>query len=479
MNKMLRFLLMLSSTLFAVQGMESQTNPWSYVGKIKFPIADSIAARPYLCTLDGNGRLYVITSKADDINAHNAVFYANSRDTVFTKFVDYDLNGDSDTSKGNIGALRGITTLGTNVIVTASQPYPKTKPNTLAAAYYYKNADTAQVERYGFNIAGSGYGTFINGVDATKDSMLVTGVDFGTSIRWYNFGYTFKKSGHGSYNSPDTNNTTIFSNATEPGGAQSSGLDLIRDVSLVPGGDYYSKKSQLFTSRNSLSNLQQTGGIAVWQGGTQVQPIDYVPSRVSDFDGFLSFGSNIPYGITVDTKGTLWVAGVDTTRRWVKGFVVDGVNAQALYDLPSSTSGDVQTPAGAPMSGPSDVAVTKDGGYAYVVDRYARCAFKFKNATVGVEKQHVAEELNFVLSQNYPNPFNPSTIIKFSLAQGTDVKLAVTDLLGRDVATLIDGYRSAGNHAAIFAAGNLPTGIYFYTLTTPMSCVSKKMILQK
>ena len=479
MNKMLRVLLLLSAALFVVQGMEAQTNPWSYVGKIKFPIADSLAARPYLCTVSSTGRLYVISSRTDDINAHNAIFYANPGDTVFTKFVDYDLNGDSDTLKGNIGALRGITTLGGDVIVIASQPYPKTKTNTVAAAYYYKNADTAQIERYGYGIAGGGYGTYINGVDVTKDSMLLTGVDFGTSIRWYNFGFTFKKSGHGSYNSPDTNNTTIYSNATEPGGAESSGLDLIRDVSLVPGGDYYSKKTQLFTSRNSLSNLQQTGGIAVWQGGTQVQPSDYVPSRVSDFDGFLSFGSSIPYGITVDTKGTLWVAGVDTTRRWVKGFVVDGVNAQALYDLPSQTSGDVQTPAGAPMSGPSDVAITKDGSYAYVVDRYQRCAFKFKNATVGVEKQYAAEVYDFVLAQNYPNPFNPSTIIKFSLAQGITVKLAVTDVLGRDVATLIDGYRGAGNHAAIFDASNLSTGIYFYTLTTPMSHVSKKMLLQK
>jgi hypothetical protein len=479
MNKGIRVLLLLLGVLCAVHGTEAQSNPWSYVGKITFPIADSVAARPYLCTVDGNGRLYVISTSADDPNAHNAVFYANAADTVFKKMVDYNLNGDSDTSKGNIGALRGITTLGTDLIVTASQPYPKTKPNTLAAAYYYKNADTSKVERYGFNIAGSGYGTFINGAEMSKDSILLTGVDFGTSIRWYNFGYKFTKAGHGSYISPDSANTSVFSNATEPGGAQSSGLDLIRDVALVPGGDYYNKKTPLYTSRNSLSNIQQTGGIAVWLGGTQVQPINYVPSRVSDFDGFLSFGSSIPYGITVDAKGILWVAGVDTTRRWVKGFFVDGVNAQALYDLPSQTSGDNPDIHGAVMSGPSDVAITKDGKVAYVVDRYARCAFKFKNGTTGVEKQSIGENLNFVLSQNYPNPFNPSTIIKFSLAHAADVRLTVSDVLGREVATLVNEYRAAGNHAVVFNAGSIPTGMYFYTLTTPVSRVTKKMILQK
>jgi Secretion system C-terminal sorting domain len=475
MNKIVRVVLLLC----AVQGMEAQVNPWSYAGKIKFPVADSIAARPYLCTVNSSGRLYVISSNADDANAHNAIFYANAGDSVFKKMVDYNLNGDSDTSKGNIGALRGITTLGNDLIVTASQPYPKTKPNTLAAAYYYKNADTTTVERYGFNIAGSGYGTFINGAEMTKDSMMVTGVDFGTSIRWYNFGYKFAKSGHGSYNSPDTSNTSVFSNAVEPGGAQSSGLDLIRDVAIIPGGDYYNKKTPLYTSRNSLSNLQQTGGIAVWMGGTQVQPIDYVPSRVTDFDSFLSFSNSIPYGITVDAKGILWVAGVDTTRRWVKGFIVDGVNAQAMYDLPSQTSGDNPDPKGAPFSGPSDIAITKDRKTAYVVDRYMRCAFIFKNAATGVNNESAGGDLNFVLSQNYPNPFNPSTIIKFTLARGAEVKLVVTDLLGREVATLVNDYRSAGNHAVVFNAGSVPTGIYFYTLTTPVSRVSKKMILQK
>ncbi|MCX6137735.1 MAG: T9SS type A sorting domain-containing protein [Ignavibacteriales bacterium] len=479
MKTNVQFFLLTFTAVLLWQGVEAQTNPWTYVGRINFPIADSVAARPYLCTLDNAGRLYMISSKADDAKAHNAVYYANPGDTVFKKLIDYDLNGDSDTSKGNMGALRGVTTLNRDVIVIASQPYPKTKPNTLAAAYYYKNADTNSVDRFGFNIAGSGYGTFINGVDISKDSMMVTGVDFGTSIRWYNYGYKFTKSGHGSYNSPDTNNTTVYSNATEPGGAQSSGLDLIRDVALVPGGDYYSKKTVLYTSRNSLSNLQQTGGIAVWQGGTQVQPIDYVPSRVSDFDGFLSFSSNIPYGITVDARGILWVAGVDTTRRWVKGFFVDGVNAQPLYDLPSQTSGDIQTPNGAPMSGPSDIAITQNGQYAYVADRYARCAFKFKCSILGVQRGPAAEITGFALNQNYPNPFNPSTIIKFSLSQGSDVRLVVTDMLGREVAVLVNGYRDAGQHAAAFNASTLPTGIYFYTLMTPTTHISKKMMLMK
>jgi hypothetical protein len=474
-----RFMLLcIIASMCASSGVFAQPNPWSYVGKITFPVADSIAARPYLCTLDQNERLYVISAKVDDAKAHNAVYFANPGDTVFTRFIDYDVNGDSDTLMGNIGALRGITTLKNDLIVTASQPYPKTKPNTLAAAYYYRNADTNTVERFGFNIAGSGYGSFINSADMSKDSMLIAGIDFGTSIRWYNWGTRFTKSARGSWNTPDTNNTSLFSNATEPGGPQTSGLDLIRDVALIPGADYFSTSTSFYTSRNSISGTQVTGGIAVWKGGTQIQAINYVPARVSDFDGFLSFMEYFPYGITVDTREILWVAGIDSTRRWVKGFKVEGVNALAMYDLPSQNSSDVPTTNGAPMLAPSDVAVTRNMQYAYVIDRYARCAWKFKSSSVGVQDDRV-QPSHFALSQNFPNPFNPSTIISFVLPAAGYVRLTVTDMLGREVRRVVDGYAAAGKHAEVFDAANLPSGTYLYTLITPTSRSSRKMLYLK
>lgn len=470
--------LILCAFVCLFSGGLAQGNPWSYVGKITFPIADSIAARPYLCTLDQNERLYVISAKVDDSKAHNAVYFANPGDTVFTKLIDYDINGDSDTLKGNIGALRGITTLKNDLIVTASQPYPKTKPNTLAAAYYYKNSDTNTVERFGFNISGSGYGSFINGADMSKDSMLLAGIDFGTSIRWYNWGTRFTRSARGSWNTPDTNNTSLFSNATEPGGPQTSGLDLIRDVALIPGANYFSTTAALYTSRNSISGTQVTGGIAVWKGGTQIQPINFVPARVSDFDGFLSFVEYFPYGITVDSREILWVAGVDSTRRWVKGFKVEGVNALAMYDLPSQNSYDVPSPDGAPMLAPSDVAVTRDIQYAYVIDRYARCAWKFKSSTVDVQDAWV-EPVEMALNQNYPNPFNPSTIISFTVPAASIVRLVVTDILGREVARIVDGYVAAGKHAEVFNAAGLPSGTYFSTLITPVSRSTRAMLYLK
>lgn len=481
MNRILTtFIIITAALAFGTSLGSAQGSGWAYMHAITFPVADSLAAKPYLCTVDKNGRVYVISSKVDDARAHNAIYYANPGDTVFTKFIDFDNNGQSDTATGFIGALRGIAVLNNDVMVIGSQPYPKTKPNTVAVNYYFPDADTTKLEKFGFGIAGAGYGSYLNGMDVSRDTMVITGIDFGTTFRWYNFGYTFKKSARGSWHLPDTNNNTIFSNTTEPGGPQSAGLDLIRDVALTPNADYYDNKSVFYTSRNSISSSQNTGGIAVWSGGTAVQPIGFTGNRVSDFSGYLSFINSFPYGITVDANGILWVAGVDSTKRWVKGFKVDGVNAEPLYDLPSKNSLDVADPNGAPMTGPSDVAITKDMKFAYVADRYARAVFRFRNLAVGVRDANTAATVrDFTLGQNYPNPFNPSTLISFTLAAPAYVKLSVTDMLGREVAVLADGYRSSGKHVEVFNAAGMPSGIYFYSIVTPHATITKKMMLLK
>ena len=70
----------------------------------------------------------------------------------------------------------------------------------------------------------------------------------------------------------------------------------------------------------------------------------------------------------------------------------------------------------------------------------------------------------FSLDQNYPNPFNPATKISYSLAEPGKVLLSVYDILGREVAVLVNNEQAAGTHEVSFNAGNLSSGIYFYTL---------------
>jgi hypothetical protein len=82
-------------------------------------------------------------------------------------------------------------------------------------------------------------------------------------------------------------------------------------------------------------------------------------------------------------------------------------------------------------------------------------------------------------SQNYPNPFNPATVINYQLASAGKVSLKVYDLLGREVATLVNGMKAAGNYSATLNAGNLPSGVYFYRLQTGSFNSTKKLVLLK
>jgi hypothetical protein len=85
----------------------------------------------------------------------------------------------------------------------------------------------------------------------------------------------------------------------------------------------------------------------------------------------------------------------------------------------------------------------------------------------------------YKLEQNYPNPFNPSTMINFSIPRSGMVDLRVFDILGREVAVLVNGMTVAGNHTVPFDASSLATGVYFYTLVSGDFRETKKMLLVK
>jgi len=85
----------------------------------------------------------------------------------------------------------------------------------------------------------------------------------------------------------------------------------------------------------------------------------------------------------------------------------------------------------------------------------------------------------FKLAQNYPNPFNPKTTINFSIPEAGNVTLKVYDALGKEVATLVNGYMTAQSYEVDFDASSLASGVYFYTLNTDNFTQTMKMILMK
>ena len=85
----------------------------------------------------------------------------------------------------------------------------------------------------------------------------------------------------------------------------------------------------------------------------------------------------------------------------------------------------------------------------------------------------------FYLDGNFPNPFNSETNIRFSLAEAKETSLKVYDLTGREIAVLVQGEMSAGEHNVSFNANNIPSGVYFYTLTSGELSATKKMLFLK
>lgn len=101
------------------------------------------------------------------------------------------------------------------------------------------------------------------------------------------------------------------------------------------------------------------------------------------------------------------------------------------------------------------------------------------NAQVVSAEKEAVKANTFELSQNYPNPFNPATTINYSIPENGFVSLRVFDMLGREVAVLVNEYQTAGKNTVRFDASNLTSGVYVYTLQFNGKVQSKKMILMK
>jgi len=115
-----------------------------------------------------------------------------------------------------------------------------------------------------------------------------------------------------------------------------------------------------------------------------------------------------------------------------------------------------------------EIKITTDGGNITIPIDYL------------VDVQRLPEIPNsFNLSQNYPNPFNPSTSIEFSVPKTTKVSLKIYDLLGKELAVLLNERKSPGNYRATFNASNLASGIYIYRLETDEFKDTKKLMFIK
>lgn len=127
------------------------------------------------------------------------------------------------------------------------------------------------------------------------------------------------------------------------------------------------------------------------------------------------------------------------------------------------------------------IAFTSTGDTAYVTMFLAdsNSVKMFTKAVTRVERENNVIPEGYELSQNYPNPFNPNTQIRFKIAAVSLTTLKVYDVMGREVATLVNETLSPGVYTVQFDASNLPSGTYMYILTSGGYRLTNKMILLK
>ncbi len=121
----------------------------------------------------------------------------------------------------------------------------------------------------------------------------------------------------------------------------------------------------------------------------------------------------------------------------------------------------------------STLTVTYNDGKTVVI------TIRASSIPVSVKNSVRSIPSTLVLEQNFPNPFNPSTTIRYSLPEGSFVRLTVYDITGREVATVVNQFQNAGQHTAEFDASTLTSGMYYYTITAGNYSETKKMVVMK
>ncbi len=443
--------------MFSISLLFARGSDWKYRPEmtIHFHDMDSLA-NPFLCTTDSSGNVWLLSSTSTSLNAHNALYFAAPGDTVFTLFEDYS-------SISDVHSTRGLAAWHDDIFVAF-----RSTTTDISFVYRYSEGNPAEKTEYK-GIAG--YGTYIYGIDFTDDGYMYGGIIYqGPRIRLWD--YSGATDPVGKYVAPETTER-------DPGGTTGTGEDAIRDVAVVKHGDYSNSGTPVYTSRNSLPGGNQ-GGVTVWTGGVQTDPSGYTAQALEDADSFLRWTNYVPNGLYVGSDGILWAVGTDSTRRWVKGFEVDGSWATQVDELPSATSGDIPDAAGAPLNVPEDVAFSPDGKTAYVIDLAHKCCYVFTYGEISSIDDQTMKAGNFELRPAYPNPFNASTQLSFTLPEKASVELTLYSLNGKPVQTITAGLFVAGTHWVDFTApAHLSSGVYLVHMKSSLGQQVQKIALLK
>jgi len=251
---------------------------------------------------------------------------------------------------------------------------------------------------------------------------------------------------------------TFLDNFTSVGVPQSIGIDWDDDGNLYISSYYEANVRKFDQNGNDLGFFITTnllGPTNIWfDNNGDLLVSDYDGTAVKRFDpdgnylGDFITGIHFSEGVDIFQNGNILIGNGATSS--VKMF---DSNGNYIKDFIPGGSGGLVTPNA-------------------VVIRVTNIS--------SVSNDENSPNINsFILEQNYPNPFNPVTTIKYSLREDGFTKLKVYDVLGKEIATLLNEDKPAGNYEINFDAQDIPSGVYLYSIISGSYTNTKKMILLK
>jgi hypothetical protein len=225
---------------------------------------------------------------------------------------------------------------------------------------------------------------------------------------------------------------------------------------------------------------RSTDGGVTWSGGIRVNQdmknngkIQYFPSMQVDNQGGIDILFHDDRNTNSDSTDVFLARSMDGGNTW-KEFSLNNsrFKPKPIVGGSSSYQGDHI----------SLLAVDNKLYALWMADYsgiYQIWASIFDMNILSIDEQNLITVDNINLFQNYPNPFNPTTSLQYTIGSRQFVTLKVFDLLGREVATLVNEEEPVGDYEVEFNGNNLPSGIYFYNLETKNFSDTKKMVLLK
>jgi hypothetical protein len=249
-----------------------------------------------------------------------------------------------------------------------------------------------------------------------------------------------------------------------------SNNNCIEHLHLMSSGDIFVNRSRCFytydSSNRKIGHIQQLFENSVW--------VDWYRHNIYDYD------SN---GNLIFVLGQLWTDSV-WMDQWKDYYEYDS-NNNMIEEIGIYSWDGIEWESSAKFSNDYDANnyITEtirqdwDAWDSLKWVNVHKWIYEYEEITDIDEKEIRVN--NFALSQNYPNPFNPTTKIRYSIPNQGFVTLKVFDVLGREIATLVNKEQPVGNYEVEFDASSLTSGIYFYRIQAGEFVETKKMVLMK